>query len=168
MGPQTPRGGMWAAEKTWGTVSSCVPLGCSEGRTLGPQEFPSWEMGWPRANSLTSRRPCFSSVTWAQWLGLGGSSGLGAGSQRHRPAKGAETLGLGRAGARRPQAPDGSGVQPARRGPSGPAARRSAGVSSRTRGPATGRTAAAPARRASGASGASTVSARVWGCPGAG
>lgn len=54
-------------------------------------------------------------------------------------------------------------VQPARRGLSGRAVRRSAGVSSRTRVPVIGGTAAAPARPASGASGARTVSAGVCG-----
>ena len=57
-------------------------------------------------------------------------------------------------------------VQPVRRGSSGPAARRSASVSSGTRCPATGGMAAAPARRASGASGVRTVSAGVVGSRG--
>lgn len=76
---------------------------------------------------------------------------------------GQKALGLGRAGMQ------GAGpltvlwVQPARRGLSGRAVRRSAGVSSRTRVPVIGGTAAAPARPASGASGARTVSAGVCG-----
>lgn len=72
--------------------------------------------------------------------------------------------GPGRGGACRRQALTAPWPQPARRGPSGLAARRSAGVSGRTPGRATGRTAAAPARRASGGSAASTVSAGPWGC----
>lgn len=56
-------------------------------------------------------------------------------------------------------------VQPARRGPLGRAALRSAGASSGTRRHATAGTAAVSARRASGASGARTVSAGVWGAP---
>lgn len=93
------------------------------------------------------------------------------GPQGHSSVNGLESLGPGGAGPQRRAGPlTALWVQPARLGPSDPAAQRSAAVNGGTHVHATGETAAAPARQASGASCARTVSVEcgVLGGPGAG
>ena len=110
-------------------------------------------VSWLGSASLTLFLICGMGTN--QRLCVGSRTQLGGGGRRPWAGEGGRSQWAG-------PLTVGSGVQPAHRGPSGRAARRSASVSSGTRARVTGGTAAVPARRASGASGARTVSAGLW------